>query len=108
MLELEQVPGVRRFGRAIRIPPRDGGNLARDGPRRPIAIAEVTVTVKRRKDGRWYIDIVVWRGGERVRVRKAAHAANRSEALEAERKERTKLEAGAKLVSTVPLFSTCG
>ncbi|MGC4089416.1 MAG: tyrosine-type recombinase/integrase [Polyangiaceae bacterium] len=62
------------------------------------------MTVRRRKDGRWQIDIVLWRGTERIRVRKAAHAKNRAEALEKEREERARLEAGAPLEHTIPLF----
>lgn len=53
------------------------------------------MSVRRRKDGRWQIDVVVWRGDERLRVRKAARAKSRAEALERERAERRKLEAGA-------------
>ena len=62
------------------------------------------MSVRRRKDGRWQIDIVMWRGKERIRIRRAAHARNRSEALEKEREERAKLEAGAPLESAIPLF----
>jgi len=46
----------------------------------------------------------MWRGNERIRIRKAAHARNRSEALEREHEERAKLEAGAPLESAIPLF----
>jgi integrase len=62
------------------------------------------VSVRRRKDGKWQIDIVVWRGSERIRIRKAARAANRSEALEREREERRKVESGVPLESAIPMF----
>lgn len=62
------------------------------------------MTVRRRKDGRWQIDVVIWKGGERVRVRKSAHAKNRSEALECERQERAALESGAQAVGKAPVF----
>ena len=52
------------------------------------------MSVYKRKDGRWVLDITIKRGGERVRVKKSAHARNRSEALEAERAERARLESG--------------
>jgi integrase len=51
------------------------------------------------------IDVVIWRGGERVRIRKAARAANKWEAQEVERAERRRLEEGAPLPGSVPLFS---
>lgn len=62
------------------------------------------MSVRRRKDGRWQIDIVMWRGKERIRVRKSAHCRNRWEAVEKEREERAKLEAGAPLESAIPIF----
>lgn len=49
------------------------------------------MTVRRRKNGRYMIDIVVWRGDERVRIRKSSGAKTRFEALEREREERAKL-----------------
>jgi integrase len=62
------------------------------------------VSVKKRKDGRWYIDIVIWRNGERVRIRKAAKALDRTQALKKEREERRKLDEGWCFASAVPLF----
>src|SRR5262249_50092599 len=44
-----------------------------------------------RKDGRWLIDVVVWKNGERLRVRKSARAKNKAEAIEAENRERSRL-----------------
>ena len=69
-----------------------------------LAPTEETVSVRRRKDGRWQIDIVVWRGSKRIRIRKAAKVRNKCEAQERERAERAKLEAGAPIDSAIPLF----
>src|SRR5260221_8673250 len=101
---------VARF--ASRVPPwtrcSTGRHRARDilPPRssKRLATTEDTVSVRRRKDGRWQIDIVVWRGKERIRIRKSARARNRWEALDKEREERAKLEAGAPLESAIPIF----
>jgi hypothetical protein len=51
------------------------------------------MTVRKRPDGRWQIDFVVHRGGERLRVKKAAKGAKtRAEALAMERAERARVE----------------
>lgn len=62
------------------------------------------MSVKKRKDGRWYYDIVIHLNGKRVRVRKAAHAQDRAEALRKEREERLKLERGTFAIGKIPLF----
>ncbi len=62
------------------------------------------MSVRLRKDGRWQIDIVMWRDGKRVRVKKSAHAPNKQKALEVERKERARLEGGGG-TGPAPLFA---
>jgi integrase len=51
------------------------------------------MSVRKRKDGRWQIDVVTWVRGERVRVKKSG-GRTRAEALELERAERRRLEDG--------------
>lgn len=64
------------------------------------------MAVRKRPNGSWLIDIVVWKGGDRIRIRKTTRARSKPEAQEAERKERIKLKASPVLVtSEVPLFA---
>lgn len=63
------------------------------------------MSVRKRPDGRWQIDIVIRKGKERIRIRKSAKAANRSEALKAEATERSRLMAGAFVHGRSPFFS---
>jgi len=51
--------------------------------------------VYRRKDGRWVIDIQVKQVGETIRIKRAARAKNKTEALEREAEERARLMSGA-------------
>lgn len=55
------------------------------------------MTVRKRPDGRWQMDIVVHRRGVRERIRETCgpDVRNRKEALDVERKRRTELENGA-------------
>lgn len=55
------------------------------------------MTVRKRPDGRWQADIVVYKAGERVRVREACgrDVRSRAGALEYERRRRAELEGGA-------------
>lgn len=64
------------------------------------------MSVLKRKDGGWRIDIVIRRGGKSVRIKRAAKGAkNRSEAMEMERKLRAELETKANPSAKAPLFS---
>jgi integrase len=64
------------------------------------------MSVLKRKDGGWRIDIVVRRGKSSVRIKRAAKGArNRGEALEMERKLRRELETRADPSAKAPLFS---
>jgi len=62
------------------------------------------MTVRKRGDS-WQIDVVVWRGGDRLRVRKSMSGITRSEALTIERQERGRLEQYVRQMGKVPLFS---
>jgi integrase len=54
------------------------------------------MSVRRRKDGGWRVDVVIWRGGQRLRVKRSAgEARTRAEALEVERLLRHELADGA-------------
>lgn len=59
------------------------------------------MSVRKRKDGRWQLDIVYRRDGVRYRQREAAKVANRSEALAKERTRRQELESAP---TTVPIL----
>lgn len=61
------------------------------------------MSVRRRKDS-WLIDIVVWRGGERIRHRKTVKGVTKAEAVALEREERRKLDQNLKIIVKVPLF----
>lgn len=61
------------------------------------------MSVKKRKDGRWRVDVAVIRDGKRQRFRKAAKT--RSEGLVVEREIRAKLEQGIAPTTKAPLFS---
>ena len=64
------------------------------------------MAVRKRKNGGWMIDVVLWKGGERVRIRKTAGVKTKQEALEIERKERQKLKLNpVRTSSEIPLFS---
>jgi integrase len=64
------------------------------------------MSVLKRKDGGWRIDIVVRRGGKSVRIKRAAKGArNRSEALAMERKLRAELDQKTNPLARAPLFS---
>src|ERR1700759_4807476 len=64
------------------------------------------MAVRKRPNGSWLIDIVLWRGGDRIRIRKTTRAKSKSEAMEDERKERIKLKTSPGLVrSEMPLFA---
>lgn len=63
------------------------------------------MSVIKRKDGGWRIDVVIRRGKEQLRFKKAAKGArNRSEALAMERAFRASLEKKADPRAKVPLF----
>lgn len=64
------------------------------------------MSVRRRKDGRWRVDVVIKRGGKRLRERKAAPT--RAEGLALEREIRTRLETGARPGVKAPLFADWG
>jgi hypothetical protein len=49
--------------------------------------------------------VVVWRGGDRLRVRKSISGITRPEALTIERQERGRLEQYVRQMGKVPLFS---
>jgi integrase len=61
------------------------------------------MSVRRRKDGRWRVDVVVMKDGKRQRFRKAA--ATRSEGLALERDFRAKLAQGIAPTLKSPLYS---
>ena len=64
------------------------------------------MAVRKRKNGSWMIDIVLWRGGDRIRIRKTANAKSKPEAMEEERRERFKLKTSpVRVPSEVPLFA---
>ncbi len=64
------------------------------------------MSVLKRKDGGWRIDIVIRRAGKSVRVKRAAKGArNRSEALAMERKLRAELEQKSNPSARAPLFT---
>lgn len=58
----------------------------------------------RKRGGSWQIDIVLWRGGERVRLRKSVDVKTRNEALAVEREERGRLQQYVKQAGRPPLF----
>ncbi|EYF06041.1 tyrosine-type recombinase/integrase [Chondromyces apiculatus] len=63
----------------------------------------------RKRGGTWQIDAVVWRGGERVRIRKNVDVKTRNEALILEQQERAKVQQRAKQVTgRAPLFGDFG
>lgn len=63
------------------------------------------MSVLKRRDGGWRIDIVIRRGKNTVRIKKAARGArNRSEALAMERELRAKLERKADPTAKAPSF----
>lgn len=62
------------------------------------------MSVRRRGDS-WMIDVVVWRGGERLRTRKSIRNITKAEAIALEREERRKLEQTRALTGKAPLFS---
>ncbi|MEN3313724.1 MAG: hypothetical protein V7645_3053 [Actinomycetota bacterium] len=62
------------------------------------------MSVNRRKDGRWRVDVVGWQGGERTRIRKAAKT--KEEAIRIEGGLRAKLVTGQTVAPTkVPTFA---
>jgi integrase len=60
------------------------------------------VTVRRRDDGRWRVDVVGWQGGERVRLRGAART--KEEGIRKEAELRSKLQQGLVVTTKVPTF----
>jgi integrase len=63
------------------------------------------VSVLKRKDGGWRIDIVIRRGKNTVRIKRAAKGArNKGEAMEMERKLRRELESRANPSAKAPMF----
>jgi len=64
------------------------------------------MSVRKRPDGGWRIDIVIRRGGKSVRIKKAAKGArNKGEAMELERRLRRELESRADPSAKSPLFA---
>ncbi len=64
------------------------------------------MSVRKRPDGGWRIDIVIRRGKQSVRIKKAAKGArNKSEAMEMERALRRELETRADPSAKAPLFA---
>ncbi|AKT38273.1 tyrosine-type recombinase/integrase [Chondromyces crocatus] len=59
----------------------------------------------RKRGGTWQIDVVLWRGGERVRLRKSVDVRTRNEAVILEQQERAKLQQYARQVGRPPLFT---
>ena len=64
------------------------------------------MSVRKRPDGGWRLDIVIRRGGKAVRIKKAAKGArNKSEAMEMERQLRRQLEMRSDPSAKAPLFA---
>lgn len=62
------------------------------------------MSVSKRKDGRWRVDVVGWQGGERVRIKKCART--RSEGQRIEGELRAKLASGQMVApAKVPTFA---
>ena len=61
------------------------------------------MSVKKRSDGRWRVDVVGWQEGRRVRLRAAAQS--KAEGLKVEGELRGKLAAGHVLVGKAPAFA---
>ena len=58
----------------------------------------------RKRGGSWQIDIVLWRGGERVRLRKSVEVKTRNEALTVEREERARRQQYIRQAGRPPFF----